>query len=292
MQKDVIKVFVGCDPNNCDLEQMMVLEYSMKKHTTSPVEIIWMQLSDDANSFWFSDPQSNEGWNTSRWVTPFSGFRWAVPAYCNYEGKAIYMDADMLILSDLKDLWDHPFNEGSIAVSKGAPLMRRTCVTLWDCAKAASFLPKIEKIRKNAKSHKRLTEKLEKNPELVTPFNDHYNCLDGEDIPITDIKILHYTDIDTQFSHKYSIARLKNEGDNHWYDGQVNPHWRQDLVDLFDQYYQEALDAGYSLDSYRVAGFGNIKKESQKDYSGARHVQDKAIQKSGLLAKVKRLFKS
>jgi len=28
-----IKVFVGCDPNNCDLEQLMVLEYSVRKHT-------------------------------------------------------------------------------------------------------------------------------------------------------------------------------------------------------------------------------------------------------------------
>ena len=40
-----IQVFVGCDPNNCDLEQMMVLEYSLRKHTSHPVNITWMQLS-------------------------------------------------------------------------------------------------------------------------------------------------------------------------------------------------------------------------------------------------------
>lgn len=45
MSDEIIKVFIGCDPNNCDLEQMMVLEYSIHKHTKSPVEIIWMQLS-------------------------------------------------------------------------------------------------------------------------------------------------------------------------------------------------------------------------------------------------------
>ena len=35
MNDDVIKVFVGCDPNNCDLEQMMVLDYSIRKYTAS-----------------------------------------------------------------------------------------------------------------------------------------------------------------------------------------------------------------------------------------------------------------
>ena len=48
MSGDTIKVFVGCDPNNCDLEQMMVLDYSIHKHTQQPVDIVWMQLSHDA----------------------------------------------------------------------------------------------------------------------------------------------------------------------------------------------------------------------------------------------------
>ena len=75
MNNEVIKVFVGCDPNNCDLEQMMVLDYSIKKHTQQPVEIIWMQLSRDPSSYWYSDPKSNQGWRTENWATPFSGFR-------------------------------------------------------------------------------------------------------------------------------------------------------------------------------------------------------------------------
>ena len=47
-----IKIFIGCDPNNSDLEQMMVLDYSLHKHTSEPVEIIWMQLSRDPSSVW------------------------------------------------------------------------------------------------------------------------------------------------------------------------------------------------------------------------------------------------
>jgi len=62
MSDEIIKVFIGCDPNNCDLEQMMVLEYSIHKHTKSPVEIIWMQLSRNPDSYWYSNPETGEGW--------------------------------------------------------------------------------------------------------------------------------------------------------------------------------------------------------------------------------------
>ena len=273
MEKSPIKIFVGCDPNNCDLEQMMVLDYSIKKHTSEPYEIVWMQLSKDPKNFWYSNPEKNEGWHTEDWVTPFSGFRWAIPAYCNYEGRAIYMDGDVIILSDIADLWNHPINDGSIVIAKGEPFVKRLCVALWDCKRAQKYLPNIDEMRRDPKAHAKLMNMIGENPQLVTPFNNNYNCLDGEDLPITDIKILHYTDIDTQFSHAYSIPRLEKEGAQHWFDGEVNKHWRQDLIDLFDQYYKEALEAGYSLEDYRVDAYGPITKASQKDYQTYRDSQ-------------------
>src|SRR3546814_18103128 len=89
---DAIRVFVGCDPNDCDLEQMMVLEHSLRQHASLPVDINWMQLSSDPLSFWYYDSGIPDGWHTERWATPFSGLRWAVPAHSGYEGGAIYMD--------------------------------------------------------------------------------------------------------------------------------------------------------------------------------------------------------
>ena len=50
---NAIRIFVGCDPNDCDLEQMMVLEYSARKHASRPVEITWMRLSRDPASPWY-----------------------------------------------------------------------------------------------------------------------------------------------------------------------------------------------------------------------------------------------
>lgn len=158
MENEVIKVFVGCDPNNSDLEQMMVLDYSIKKHTSSPVEIVWMQLSRDPESFWYSNPEKGEGWDTSKWATPFSGFRWAIPEYCDFKGRAIYMDADVLVLDDLLNLWNHPIKGKSIVASKGKKDIKRLCTCLWDCKKSQSYLPSVSQMRKDALAHRKLMD--------------------------------------------------------------------------------------------------------------------------------------
>ena len=53
--ENAIKIFVGCDPNNCDLEQLMVLEHSIRKHTQHSIELHWMQLSHDTTNPWYSN---------------------------------------------------------------------------------------------------------------------------------------------------------------------------------------------------------------------------------------------
>lgn len=268
MTKDTIKVFVGCDPNNCDLEQMMVLDYSIHKYTSLPVEIVWMQLSRDPESFWYSNPEIGEGWNTTKWPTPFSGFRWAIPEYCNYSGRAIYMDADMIVLSDLAKLWAHPIEGNAIVAAKTNADMTRLCNCVWDCSLAKNTIPSLTKLRKDSKSHRRMMRLIKNDPSLVEPYQDSYNCVDGEGLAIDDIRILHYSDMGTQFSHKHSLERLSEEGREHWFDGEIISHPRQDLAELFDRYYYEALDNGYELDNYRVKPFGNFPKKTQQRYTG------------------------
>ncbi|WP_350557857.1 glycosyltransferase [Psychrobacter sp. CAL346-MNA-CIBAN-0220] len=268
MNNEIIKVFVGCDPNNCDLEQMMVLDYSIHKHTRAPVEIVWMQLSHDPKSYWYSNPETDEGWNTTKWATPFSGFRWAIPEYCNYSGKAIYMDADVVILSDLAELWNHPINDQAIVAAKTNADMVRLCTCVWDCSKAQDIILPVEQLRKDPDSHQKMMDMIEQNPQMVEPYQDSYNCVDGEELAIEDIKILHYSDMGTQFSHKYALARVGAEGFEHWFDGKITPHPREELVELFDSYYNQALAAGYQLDNYRVDAFGTFPKKSHRRYKG------------------------
>lgn len=266
---DTVKIFVGCDPNDCDLEQMMVLEYSLRKHASLPLDIHWMQLSRDPASFWYSDPEQQAGWRTETWATPFSGLRWAVPAYCDYTGRAIYMDADMLALCDIAELWRAPFEPGKIIMGKGRKQSWRFCVSVWDCAAARAHLPELDALRSTPQAHQNLMRYFAEHAELIQPLDSDYNNIDGEKKAIADIRILHYSDMGTQFTHKYSVPRLAQEGQKHWFDGQIIEHPRRDLAELFDRYYDEALANGYSLERYRVPQrFGKIVKESQKDYLG------------------------
>lgn len=274
-KNDTIRVFVGCDPNNCDLEQMMVLDYSIHKHTSLPVEIVWMQLSRDPDSYWYSNPETSEGWNTTKWDTPFSGFRWAIPEFCNYSGRAIYMDTDVVILSDLAELWEHRIDGQSIVAAKTKAKKPRLCTCVWDCNRAKNILPPVESIRKDPDGHKKIMDLIKKNPKLLESFSDSYNCIDGENLAVKDIQILHYSDMGTQFSHKYSLARLNKEGSEHWFDGEILPHPRQDLVELFDRYYHEALANGYQLGNYRVDAFGHFPKKSQQRYTGNKVTRPK-----------------
>ncbi|WP_345246704.1 glycosyl transferase [Pigmentiphaga soli] len=276
--EDRIRLFVGCDPNDCDLEQMMVLEYSARKHCSLPIDIEWMRLSRDPSSFWHAEPEHGLGWRTETWATPFSGFRWGVPAFCGYQGRAIYLDTDMIVLCDLAGLWRMPFGPGKVLAGKGRKNSWRFCVTVWDCAAARAQLPPVERLRAEPDSHQRMMRHFAGHPGLIEPLHSDYNNIDGEEKPAEAIRILHYSDMGTQFSHKYAFPRLAQEGRRHWFDGQVLPHPRADLAALFDRYYQDALAAGYDLDRYRAPQlFGDTMKASQRDYAGNRRTRRRSF---------------
>lgn len=262
-----IKLFVGADPNGADAEQQMVLEYSAKLHCSKELEITWMQLTEDESSHWFSSPRQNRGWKTQNWATTFSGFRWGVPQACDFKGTAIYSDPDVIFLSDLAKLTDQTFEPGKIMMAKGGEESWRFCVTYWNCWEALKVLPDINVGRADPNFHRNAMNYFSQNKGLVQAFDGNWNCVDGEGLPIEEIDALHYSSMNHQFSHKYSIPRLEKSGQKHWFDGEILPHPRKDLSELFDQYYNAALEAGYKIEDYLPKErYGDVVKESQKDY--------------------------
>lgn len=240
----MIKIYVGTSPHGLDAESQMVLDYSIRKHTTSEVEITWMKTNSDPNSKFF-------GWINKNWGTPFSGYRWAIPELCDFKGKAIYMDSDVLVLSDLKLLWDQDFEQNKAIIAKGISDPNRYCVSLWNNEYAKNFLPSIKDMRIDKFIHEKMIEFFSTNQEIVQPFNGNWNCVDGEGLPIDQIDIVHFSDMSTQpHLMKYTLPRLKSEGKSHWSRFNPVPHPRQDLQRTFDKYYQEALEAGYRVENY------------------------------------------
>lgn len=282
-----IRVFVGCDPQDCDLEQMLVLEHSLRKHASLPVEIHWMQLSSDPQSFWHSDPTTRAGWRTERWATPFSGFRWAVPAFCGYQGRAIYMDTDTIVLDDIAGLWHAPIRNGAVVLARQHKSFNRFCVSLWDCAAAQAHLPALSVLRSDPEAHARCMRHFQQQRQLIDAIDPAYNNIDGEHQPIENIKILHYSDMGTQFSHAHALPRLEAEGRRHWFDGKILPHPRRDLADLFERTYAEALATGRTLEHYRnPTPVATLLKKSERGHKGNR------ITRPGLLDRLRQLFGS
>lgn len=243
-----IAVFVGSSPWSLDAESDLALEYSIRKHASRPVEIVWMRHGDDPSSPW-------GGWNRECWATPFSGFRWSVAEVALSRGyaRAIYTDNDVLFLADIAELWDMDF--------EGRPVIAREpwrfCVSVWDCEAAALMLPPIAEQKQDSVTNHRLHVKF--GDAEITRFPPAWNCLDGEDMAIEAVKALHFTDMSTQPAAELADRRLRElparnamrRPRKHWYRGPRNKHRRPEAVALFHQYYREAVEGGETLGGYR-----------------------------------------
>lgn len=248
----MIRIFVGTPANNEDLESQAVLEYTLRKHASEPIDLTWMKLSKDPLSFWYSDAARNAGWLTRSWATPFSALRWGVPAACGFEGRAIYLDIDMIALDDIAKLWRVELNPKAFCVAKD----RNTfCCTLFDCARAREHLPPVDRIKGEYALYAHLRKKFPADAVQPFPAGENWNCLDGESyksLADPEIKILHCTSIPTQPQLRHALPRLAASGGKHWSNHTPKPHWRLDIIELFDKLLDEARAAGYPPERYQT----------------------------------------
>jgi hypothetical protein len=254
---DPIRIFVGCASNNEDLESQAVLEWSIRKRTSRPLEITWMHLSRDPASPFYSD--GPHGWQTKYWHTPFSCFRWAVPELCGFAGQAIYLDSDIIVLADIAEFWEQPMPAGKVVIAKGGAHGQRLCVSKWDCAAAKAYLPTIAELQDGPQKHRMMMRFFADHPGIVVPFAaGDWNALDLEPFDLADprVKAVHYTGIPTQLQLKHALPRLAREGGRHWYAGPRREHPQNDLQRLFDKLLAEATANGFGIERYRVEPFG------------------------------------
>ena len=99
-----IRIYLGTQ-----LEQTLataVLSYSIRRHTSQPVHITPLYEAVAAAGLDIPVPKDRN----LRPRTPFTFQRFAIPALCQYQGKAIYLDSDMLVFQDISELWQQPFD--------------------------------------------------------------------------------------------------------------------------------------------------------------------------------------
>jgi hypothetical protein len=228
---DPIKIFIGTSANGEDAKAEMVYEYSIRKNASVPVDITWMKQTRDESSPW-------GGWQTERWSTPFSGFRWIIPEVCGFQGRAIYTDCDMINFKDINELINIDMEGKPIAARRGNRFGgHEFCVMVFDCAAFEEYSMPARRMKMIPESHHRMISKFS-GSGLVKDLDPKWNCLDGEYLDVEDIWHLHYTNMATQPWRPS------------WYVGPVDEHRRKDISDLWFKMYDEAKASGLDEQDY------------------------------------------
>ncbi len=194
-----VRVYVGADRSQALAIQ--VLEHSIRRHTSHPVELHPMV---DLPVPMPKDPRQ-------RPRTGFSFARFCIPKLAGYRGRAIYMDADMLVFKDIRSLWDIPMEGRSVLVQRelgaesipqkgSAPKKRvkQCAVMLLDCAKLTWD---VERITEDLNEKKYTYEELLQQLCLVAPEEiGHSIPFEWNSLEILKPETcnLHYTDMPTQ----------------------------------------------------------------------------------------------
>lgn len=196
-----LNVYVGSDESQ-ELA-VKVLEHSIKRHTTLSVNVISM------TPFPVKDPVDPR----QRKRTGFSFSRFNIPKLNNYQGRAVYMDADMMVFKDIRELWEMPFDGSKLIIQDdlnekhtktdgkdGAPSKRikQTAVMVLNCEKLDWDVDQIVKDLDDWKySYEELMYHLcimdEKDISYKLPFE--WNSLEFYD---QNTRLIHYTDMKTQ----------------------------------------------------------------------------------------------
>lgn len=224
--KPPVRVFVGTSPGTDDLDAELALEYSLKANCSREIEIVFMRNNNDPNNFFgrFNQPNC---------MTPFTNLRWAIPEYCGYKGRALYMDVDIVNFRDIAELFDMDMRGKPLATRKGdnkGNTYPRCCIMLMDCEKCPEtglFLP-VEELR-NFTSKPYIDEvliKFEKR-NLITFYDKRWNVLDDEGMPISQIWNLHFTEMLSQpWKPAWGPVYYKRKG----FKWSERSHPRPDLV--------------------------------------------------------------
>jgi hypothetical protein len=110
----------------------LVLEYSIRKHTSMAVKVEPLYLAVEQAGIELPIPKDK----SMRPRTPFSFQRFAIPMLKNFQGRAIYVDSDMQVFKDLRALWSLPFGDAdllSVDEISGSNRRPQFSVMLLDC---------------------------------------------------------------------------------------------------------------------------------------------------------------
>ncbi len=195
----MIRVFIGFDPR--ETVAFHVLSQSIHARASEPVSITPIMLSQ------LKDLMTRE--RNPLQSTDFSFSRFLTPYLCDYEGWAVFMDCDMLVLKDMAELWALRDDDYAVQVIKhnhvpeedtkflGAPQTQYekknwSSVMLFNCEKCQVLTPEYVNTASGLDLHR--FHWLD-GDHLIGQIPHNWNHLVAYDqtVPVTEVFNLHYT---------------------------------------------------------------------------------------------------
>ena len=184
-----VRVFVAATEG--EWLPMKVLEFSLQEASSETVEVRGIA------SFQRPVPLPKDRRNQPR--TPFSFQRFLIPELCGFEGRAIYLDADMQVFADIAQLWHHPM-EGHdlLAVREGNDGRRgQFSVMLLDCGRLQWRIEDVVAgLDAGRYGYEELMQDMCVARSVGRTLPAAWNSLERYEAGRT--RLLHYTDMDTQ----------------------------------------------------------------------------------------------
>ena len=217
----MINVFIGYDSKEKIAHH--ILSESILRHSTKPVAITPIYLPNIKDDF------VRERNNLSS--TEFSFSRFIIPHLMNYQGWALFMDCDMLMMADIAELWRLRDDKYAVQVCKHDytpkdetkflgqvqtkyPKKNWSSFMLMNCKKCTTLTPEYVNKASGLELHQ---FKWLENEELIGSLPLEWNWLVGEYPYKENVKNVHYTDGGPYFK-EYNTCDYSSE----WYNVYTN----------------------------------------------------------------------
>lgn len=222
-----IRVFIGS--GEASLLERKVAIHSLRKHTRRELDIYVLNGTHNAIELNDGEPFAAPMSLRVKYqnITEFSLYRFLIPEICGHHGRAIYIDSDIICLTDIGELFDAPLNGAQFLAKPDAYTegFWGLSVMLIDCETCRFDLETtIDEIEKGLYTISDFScmspQFLSHHPYHIGKIDPRWNSFDHLD---AGTKLIHYTNLYTQ-PWKY----------------RGHPHG-----DLWFQYLEEARASGY-----------------------------------------------
>jgi lipopolysaccharide biosynthesis glycosyltransferase len=223
----MLRVFIGVDPRSP--LSYTVLQSSIIRRSSVPVQITPLLLNQL--------PMSRVG------LTEFTYSRYIVPHLCNYEGWAMFIDADMVCLTDINEVFELAKDNGdAVSLVKHDMRFEWPSLMVFNNEKCKKLTPEYIETESPAKMEW---------AESVGELPHEYNHLVGYDEPNPEAKIVHYTQgvpcwhetEDCEFADEWKAEKEAALMTCTWKDLMGNSVHAKPVLEKLFRGYQEAMKA-------------------------------------------------